>query len=106
MAIENLVFKDMTRWRPAIVFGFGLFHGLGFAGVLAGYGLPQDQILPSLLSFNIGVEAGQLTIIGACWLILHRFADADWYPWLVRIASGAIALMAVWWTVERIFLGG
>jgi HupE/UreJ protein len=106
VAIENLVFKDMTRWRPAIVFGFGLFHGLGFAGVLAGYGLPQDQILPSLLSFNIGVEAGQLTIIGACWLILHRFADADWYPWLVRIASGAIALMAVWWTVERIFLGG
>ena len=106
VAIENLVFKDMTRWRPAIVFGFGLFHGLGFAGVLAGYGLPQDQILPSLLSFNIGVEAGQLTIIGACWLILHRFADADWYPWLVRIASGAIALMAVGWTVERIFLGG
>ncbi|WP_295690831.1 HupE/UreJ family protein [uncultured Maricaulis sp.] len=106
VAIENLVFKDMPRWRPAIVFGFGLFHGLGFAGVLTDYGLPQDQILPSLLSFNVGVEAGQLTIIAACWLALHRFADAAWYPWLVRIASGLIALMALWWSIERVFLGG
>ncbi|WP_291842413.1 HupE/UreJ family protein [Maricaulis sp.] len=106
VAIENLVFRDMTRWRPAIVFAFGLFHGLGFAGVLAEYGLPQDQILPSLLSFNVGVEAGQLTIVSVCWLVLHRFADATWYPWLVRIASGAIALMAIWWTIERVFLGG
>jgi len=106
VAIENLVFKDMTRWRPAIVFAFGLFHGLGFAGVLTDYGILQDQILPSLLSFNVGVEAGQLTIVAACWLALHRFADASWYPWLVRFASGAIALMALWWTVERVFLGG
>ncbi|MFY0637568.1 HupE/UreJ family protein [Maricaulis maris] len=106
VAIENLVFKDMPRWRPAIVFAFGLFHGLGFAGVLTDYGLPQDQILPSLLSFNVGVEAGQLSIIAACWLALHRFADAAWYPWLVRITSGAIALMALWWSIERVFLGG
>ncbi len=106
VAIENLVFRDITRWRPAIVFAFGLFHGLGFAGVLTDYGLPQDQILPSLLSFNVGVEAGQLTIVAACWLALHRFADAPWYPWLVRLASGGIAVMALWWTVERVFLGG
>jgi len=106
VAIENIVFKDMTRWRPAVVFGFGLFHGLGFAGVLADYGLPQDQILASLLSFNIGVEAGQLTIVGMCWLLLHRFSEASWYPWLVRIASISIAVMALWWVVERVFLGG
>jgi len=106
VAIENLIFRDMTRWRPAIVFAFGLFHGLGFAGVLSDYGLPEDQLLASLLSFNIGVEAGQLTIVAACWLVLHRFAEANWYPWLVRFASGAIALMALWWTFERIFLGG
>jgi len=106
VAIENVIFKDMTRWRPALVFAFGLFHGLGFAGVLSDYGLPQDQLLVSLLSFNVGVEAGQLTIVAACWLALHRFADAAWYPWLVRIASGAIALMALWWAFERIVLGG
>ncbi|WP_323761227.1 HupE/UreJ family protein [Maricaulis sp.] len=106
VAIENLIFKDMTRWRPAVVFAFGLFHGLGFAGVLSDYGLPPDQLLVSLLSFNIGVEAGQLTIVAACWLVLHRFAEASWYPWLVRIASGAIAAMALWWAFERVFLGG
>lgn len=106
VAIENVIFKDMTRWRPALVFAFGLFHGLGFAGVLSDYGLPQDQLLVSLLSFNVGVEAGQLTIVATCWLALHRFTDAAWYPWLVRIASGAIALMALWWAFERIVLGG
>lgn len=106
VAIENVIFKDMTRWRPAVVFAFGLFHGLGFAGVLSDYGLPQDQLLVSLLSFNVGVEAGQLTIVATCWLALHRFADAAWYPWLVRIASGAIALMALWWAFDRIVLGG
>ena len=106
VAMENLVFKDMTRWRPALVFGFGLFHGLGFAGVLSELGLPPGQLVPSLLSFNLGVELGQLTIIVACWLALHRFRDAAWYPWLVRAVSVAIAGVALWWTVERVFLGG
>ena len=106
VAIENLVFKDMTRWRPAIVFGFGLFHGLGFAGVLSELGLPQGQLVPALLSFNVGVELGQLTIVLGCWLALHWFREAAWYPWLVRIVSEAIAAMALWWTFERVFLGG
>ena len=106
VAIENLVFKDMTRWRPAIVFGFGLFHGLGFAGVLSELGLPQGELVPALLSFNVGVELGQLTIVLACWLALHWFREAAWYPWLVRIVSVAIAAMALWWTFERVFLGG
>ncbi|WP_203292305.1 HupE/UreJ family protein [Maricaulis parjimensis] len=105
VAIENLVFKDMTRWRPALVFGFGLFHGLGFAGVLSELGLPQGDLVPALLSFNVGVELGQLTIILACWLVLHRFRDASWYPWLVRAVSLAIAGIALWWTFERVFLG-
>lgn len=105
VAVENLVFKDMTRWRPLVVFVFGLFHGLGFAGVLAELGLPPGQLVPSLLSFNVGVEAGQLTIVLACWLALHRFRDAAWYPWLVRIVSAAIAVIALWWTIERTLLG-
>lgn len=106
VAIENLVFRDMQRWRPLVVFGFGLFHGLGFAGVLRELGLPQDQLLPSLLSFNIGVEAGQLTIILAMWFALHRFRDARWYPLLAKGASAVIAAIALWWVVERVFLGG
>mgnify|MGYP003639684313 FL=1 len=106
VAIENLVFKEMQRWRPMVVFGFGLFHGLGFAGVLVDLGLPQGQLLPSLLSFNIGVEAGQLTIILAMWFVLHRFRDASWYPLLAKGASGLIAVVALWWVVERVFLVG
>jgi hypothetical protein len=106
VAIENLIFKDMTRWRPAIVFGFGLFHGLGFAGVLSELGLPQGDLAAALLSFNVGVEVGQLTIIIGLWLALRWFRDAHWYPWLARIASALIALVALWWTIERVFLGG
>jgi len=104
VAIENLVFKDMQRWRPLVVFGFGLFHGLGFAGVLVELGLPQGQLLPSLLSFNLGVEGGQLTIILAMWFVLHRFRDAGWYPLLAKAASALIAAVALWWVVERVFL--
>ncbi|WP_417491630.1 HupE/UreJ family protein [Maricaulis sp.] len=106
VAIENIVFREMQRWRPLIVFGFGLFHGLGFAGVLVELGMPQGQLLPSLLSFNIGVEAGQLTIILAMWFAFHRFREASWYPALTKGASALIALAALWWVVERVFLGG
>ena len=106
VAIENIVFREMQRWRPLIVFGFGLFHGLGFAGVLVELGMPQGQLLPSLLSFNVGVEAGQLTIILAMWFGLHRFREASWYPGLAKGASALIALVALWWVVERVFLGG
>lgn len=106
VAIENIVFKDMTRWRPALVFGFGLFHGLGFAGVLADLGLPPGEAVPSLLAFNVGVELGQLTIIAGLWLILHRFAGANWYGRLSQGVSALIALVAIWWAIERVFLGG
>ena len=106
VAVENLLVRDMTRWRPAVVFVFGLFHGLGFAGVLVELGVPETAVLPALLSFNIGVELGQLSVIALALLTLGWFRKATWYPWLARIASGLIAVMALWWTVERVFLGG
>ena len=49
VAVENLFARDMTRWRPFVVFGFGLFHGLGFASVLLDIGLPEDQFLTALV---------------------------------------------------------
>jgi hypothetical protein len=106
VAIENMVFRDMQKWRPLIVFGFGLFHGLGFAGVLTELGLPRGDLVPALISFNVGVEIGQLTIIAGLFLALRWFFEASWYRgWLVRGANGAIALIALWWTFERVFLG-
>ncbi|MBO6797873.1 HupE/UreJ family protein [Maricaulis sp.] len=107
VAVENILFKDMQKWRPLVVFGFGLFHGLGFAGVLSELGLPGSALVPALVSFNVGVELGQLTIIAAMYFALRWFFEQDWYrSSLVRGANGAIALMAIWWTIERVFLGG
>lgn len=106
VAVENMLCRDMTRWRPAVVFLFGLFHGLGFAGVLGGLGLPEGDLLTALFSFNVGVELGQLTIIGVLWLVLRRYSGEAWYRHVRLGGSGLIALMALWWTIERVFLGG
>ncbi|SMC43042.1 HupE/UreJ family protein [Primorskyibacter flagellatus] len=65
VAFENIRSPVMSRWRPLVIFGFGLLHGLGFASVLGEFGLPQDRFLSALIGFNIGVELGQLTVIAA-----------------------------------------
>ncbi|MEL7452766.1 MAG: HupE/UreJ family protein, partial [Pseudomonadota bacterium] len=52
VAVENLFFKDISKWRPLVVFGFGLFHGMGFAGFISEVGLPPDQFWSSLIGFN------------------------------------------------------
>ncbi|QHI99726.1 HupE/UreJ family protein [Xylophilus rhododendri] len=55
------------RWPALVAFLFGLVHGLGFAGALKDIGLPQHNITVALLGFNIGVEAGQLLVVGLAW---------------------------------------
>ena len=105
VAVENLVWKEMTPWRPFIVFGFGLFHGLGFASVLIDLGLPDDQFLTALIGFNVGVELGQLTVVFAAWFLLHRWFNRPWYRTrMVLPASVLIAATGSWWAVQRIFL--
>ena len=56
VAFENTFFKKTTKWRPLVVFTFGLLHGLGFATLLTQYGLPKDNFISLLLAFNVGVE--------------------------------------------------
>lgn len=104
VAIENILVRQMTPWRPALVFGFGLMHGLGFAGVLTELGLPVQDRLAAVLAFNLGVEAGQLTIVGlVCGLVLFWWKDKPWYRTrIVYPASLAIALIGLYWTAERI----
>ena len=105
VAVENIFAGTMTRWRPLVVFGFGLFHGLGFAGVLLNLGLPDEQFLPALLAFNVGVELGQLAVISAAWLVLHRWFTRPWYRGrVVWPASMLIALTGCWWAFERILI--
>ncbi len=105
VAIENLLVEKLRPGRIAVVFGFGLVHGMGFAGALAGLGLPPSNYLFSLLSFNVGVELGQITVILLAWaLVGHWFSKKEWYRRrVVAPASIAIALMALYWTIERTF---
>src|SRR6266550_1889473 len=63
VAIENVVTTELKSWRVALVFSFGLLHGMGFAGVLRDLGLPRSQFVTALITFNLGVEGGQLTVI-------------------------------------------
>lgn len=104
VAIENCVFKKPSKWRPLVVFGFGLLHGLGFAAVLSDYGLPEGSLVSSLLAFNIGVEIGQLFVLLAAAALFWRIRNKSWYRRRVQVpASLLIALVGLFWFVERVF---
>jgi len=104
VAIENMVTARLTPWRPAVVFGFGLLHGMGFAGALKELNLARSEFLPALVSFNVGIELAQLTVIATAFIAValwHR--DKPWYrPRFVLPASAAIAATGLFWTVQRI----
>jgi hydrogenase/urease accessory protein HupE len=104
VAIENVVIGRLTLWRPFVVFGFGLLHGMGFAGALRELRLPRSEFLPALVSFNVGIELAQLAIIAAAFLAVAMwYRDKPWYrPRVVLPASAAIAATGLFWTVERI----
>ena len=104
IAIENLITQRLKAGRLAIVFLFGLVHGLGFASALNELGLPRDQFYSSLLSFNVGVELGQISVILFCWLAFGLwFSDKTWYrARIVQPLSVLIGLIAIFWTIQRI----
>ena len=104
VAFENLFTASLTPWRLALVFAFGLLHGLGFAEALTALDLPRAEFLGTLVAFNVGVEAGQLTVIlgAALALLALRIPMADYRRLVVRPASIAIALMGAYWAIERL----
>ena len=106
VAVENIWRPKLNWWRIVVVFGFGLLHGLGFASVLGDLGLVQGQFILSLIAFNIGVEFGQLAVILMAFLVLRLpFGESVYYRRLVVIpCSAAIAMVGIWWAVERTFL--
>ncbi len=75
VAVENLFTDGLSRWRPFIIFGFGLLHGLGFASVLAEFGLPEGTFVPALIGFNIGVEIGQLAVIAVAYVCVIKAVE-------------------------------
>jgi hydrogenase/urease accessory protein HupE len=106
VAIENLVTAELKPWRLALVFAFGLLHGMGFAGVLRDLGLPRAQFLTALITFNGGVEAGQLTTIALAFTAVAywRTNRLTYRRFIVQPVSLAIALMGLYWTVQRALL--
>lgn len=105
VAFENILSPKLKPTRIGIVFLFGLVHGLGFASSLDQMGLPQNAYLSSLVLFNLGVEAGQLTVILLAFLLVGKwFGQKQFYRSVIVIpASLLIILIAGFWTVERIF---
>jgi hypothetical protein len=117
VAAENLWTSQVAhRWM--LTFGFGLVHGFGFASVLRELGLPSEGLARSLLSFNLGVEAGQIVIVGLLWPVLWWFtrhessakgvspapqAGRPWSSWVRVGASVIIFLFGAVWFCERTF---
>lgn len=106
IAIENILSSKLRTSRIGIIFLFGLVHGMGFAGGLAGSGLPKDHYFTALVLFNTGVELGQITIILIAYFLLARwFRDRPYYrKYIVIPLSALLALIAFCWTVQRLFL--
>jgi hydrogenase/urease accessory protein HupE len=106
VAIENIFLSELKSWRVALVFAFGLLHGMGFAGALKDLGLPRGEFVTALLTFNLGVEAGQLTVIGAAFMLVGwHCSNRAWYRSRIVVpVSTLIACTAVYWTIVRLSL--
>lgn len=105
VAVENICTSQLKPWRPLVVFGFGLIHGLGFSSVLLELGLPRQDFATALVSFNGGVELGQLAVITAAFLLVGWWRKQRWYRrGIVIPGSALIAATGIFWTVQRIAL--
>ena len=106
VGIENMLTRELKPWRVAIVFLFGLLHGMGFAGVLTELGLPESQFVTALITFNVGVELGQLSVILLAFLAVFwlRKNEELYRKLIILPGSLGISLMGLFWTWERLAL--
>jgi len=103
VGLEALFGFSKACVRYAVVFAFGLLHGLGFASVLGAIGLPDGQYLQALLAFNVGVELGQLLVLGAAFLLFGAFRARGWYvTCIVHPGAMVVAGIGAYWLLERI----
>ena len=109
MAITSVFFKHVKTFgshtnKASVVFIFGLFHGLGFAGLLTDIQVPDERFISSLLAFNIGIEFGQFAIVAAALPFIYMFKDKTWYPKVIKVVAIVIAVIGLFWGLQRIFL--
>ncbi|MDO9375380.1 MAG: HupE/UreJ family protein [Ferruginibacter sp.] len=107
VAIENIILQKLMPARLLVVFLFGLIHGLGFATALNEIGLPTGKFYTALIAFNVGVELGQAAVIAAMFgLLIFPFRNRSWFrKGIVIPFSVIIALIALYWTFQRVFTG-
>jgi hypothetical protein len=92
--------------RALVATGFGLVHGIGFAGILHELALPRPALLPALLGFNVGVEIGQLMVIVLLWpafRLLGRALPGAGERRLTECTSAGLAAVGTFWFVGRLF---
>jgi hypothetical protein len=103
VALENIFRPSYGKFRLLMVFGFGLIHGLGFAQRLIDERIPEGSLGSALLGFNVGVELGQLAVIGLAVAATFWIKDEEKYRrWVVIPASALIALAGIIWAIERL----
>jgi len=106
VGIENIWHRRLHKSRLVLVFAFGLLHGLGFASMLADFGMPDDAFFTALISFNLGVELGQLAVVGLAFLAVGFWlGDKPYYRRLIVVPGSAmITVIGLYWTWERLSL--
>ena len=106
VGIENIFAKNLHRSRLVLVFLFGLLHGLGFAGVLSDFGMPADDFAVALISFNVGVELGQIAVILMAFVLLRFwFKNKLLYRKMVVVPGSVfISVVGCYWFLERLEL--
>lgn len=102
---------SLTIRRPWVVaFCFGLLHGFGFSAALTNAGLPRADLPLALLTFNVGVEVGQVAFVGLVLLLIRSFRQLEilWPTWVARMPGYAIGALGAFWTIQRtvLMLGG
>ena len=104
ISVENIFIKKLSKWRPLVIFIFGLLHGLGFASVLGEFGLPAGFFVPALIGFNLGVEFGQLTIVLLAFIFVgYWFNKKNYYKSsIAQPISAIIGLVGTFWFIERV----
>ena len=101
VAIENVI-NAAPKARLPVTFGFGLIHGLGFAGALAEGPLPRAEELIALFSFNLGVEFGQILFLAVSFLLWRALLKFAPEPGVRRIASGLTIMLCGYWLWQRL----
>ncbi len=103
------VFFAHKKWRGdmkaklLMVFGFGLFHGLGFAGLLEEIHVPKEKFVSSLFAFNIGIEIGQLIIVAVALPCIFYARKKLWYPYMIKTIAVLIGALGIYWAIQRAF---